>query len=179
MTLGKALTEGFCGSKSKLLMAQGSAKSSTGSLPEKSPTGMLLLAQKSYYHLRNTGSTLGWVPRLKIWRKHSLSFLSYQFHKQSSYKGSIILILDRQLLPSSTTARIPSSEQIMTGNIREPTLEGFILRSYWISQISLSETKLVTPSPIPTPDKIIGCCCRRRSQANMVPDDPPAYKYRR
>lgn len=62
----------------------------------------------------------------------------------------------------------------MTGNIRVPTFEGLILRSYWISQISLSDTELVTPSPIPTPDRIIGCCCRRRSQANMVPADPPA-----
>lgn len=58
-----------------------------------------------------------------------------------------------------------------------PVFEGVMKQSYWTSQTSLSEGKWVAVSTVPTQDKIMGCCCHRRSQANTVPEEPPAFNY--
>jgi len=83
-------------------------------------------------------------------------------------------------LPCPNTARIPSSEHIMTGKTfvdeAELILEESVWPSYWTSQTSLSESDWPVPLR-PAPESMIGCCCHRRSQANIVPQEPPTFKH--
>lgn len=78
--------------------------------------------------------------------------------------------------PCSTRERIPSSEHIITGNSLE---EGILVifdcewPSNCTSHTSLSEIRWDCPSPLPTPERTIGCCGHLRSQVNTVPEDPP------
>lgn len=115
------------------------------------------------------------------WKCH---FYIQNFRKKNLVKTFLKYVFfsfqDINYVPGSRTARIPSSEHIITGIIDEDILvifEDCKWQSNCTSHTSLSEIGFDGLSPIPTPERTIGCCGHLRSQPNTVPEEPPAFKH--